>query len=224
MGIFSDKRFSGFCVFCGGLPETHDHVPSKVFLDDPLPGNLPTVHACKKCNNGFSLDEEYVACFLESVLSGSADPTKVSRQKIQNSLRTNPDLSKRIQESMRTEPDGTLMWLPEFDRVKNVVVKLARGHSAYELSLPQIEEPTDFSFQPLMLMSDEERDSFESAGIVPGASRGWPEVGSRAFIRECEHPTENPWIEIQPGRYRYAVDQRCGTCVQIADSPLDCCN
>lgn len=42
---------------------------------------------------------------------------------------------------MRKSEDGSLVWMPEEDRVRRVVVKLARGHAAYELSLPQIDDP-----------------------------------------------------------------------------------
>jgi hypothetical protein len=33
--LFSDERFNGYCVYCGGEDETGDHVPSKVLLDGP---------------------------------------------------------------------------------------------------------------------------------------------------------------------------------------------
>lgn len=71
--LFVDERLKGSCVYCGGPPETVDHVPSRVFLDDPLPENLPVVEACRECNGGFSLDEEYLACLLECVMTGTTD-------------------------------------------------------------------------------------------------------------------------------------------------------
>lgn len=55
------------CCYCGGYADTVDHVPSKVFLDEPYPDNLPVVPCCRKCNEEFSLDEEYVAVLLECV-------------------------------------------------------------------------------------------------------------------------------------------------------------
>ena len=69
--LFVDERLIGSCVYCGGAPDSRDHVPSKVLLDDPLPPDLPVVEACSTCNGNFSLDEEYLACFLECVFSGS---------------------------------------------------------------------------------------------------------------------------------------------------------
>ena len=55
------------CCYCGDFADTVDHVPSKVFLEKPYPENLPVVPCCKKCNERFSLDEEYVAVLLECV-------------------------------------------------------------------------------------------------------------------------------------------------------------
>ena len=55
------------CCYCGGYADTVDHVPSKVFLDESYPDNLPVVPCCRNCNEEFSLDEEYVAVLLECV-------------------------------------------------------------------------------------------------------------------------------------------------------------
>ena len=52
--LFVDERMTGMCVYCGGQPDTRDHVPSRVLLDDPLPDNLPVVDACRACNESFS--------------------------------------------------------------------------------------------------------------------------------------------------------------------------
>ena len=62
--LFMDERLTGMCVYCGAQPETRDHVPSKVLLDEPYPPELPVVGACEKCNASFSMDEQYLACFL----------------------------------------------------------------------------------------------------------------------------------------------------------------
>ena len=131
-----DKRLLGVCVFCGGHPDTRDHVPSKVFLDDHLPEDLPVVEACAACNQSFSLDEEYLACFLEAVLSGTADPNKMKRTKIRRALHRNPRLVQRLEASLNVDENGNLIWAPEYDRARNVVLKLARSHVAYELSFP----------------------------------------------------------------------------------------
>jgi hypothetical protein len=220
-----DSRLIGQCVFCGGEPGTSDHVPSKILLDDPLPGDLPTVEACASCNVSFSLDEEYLACFLECVLCGTAEPEGVGREKVSRALAHNPSLVQRIRSSLRKSDDASLVWMPEEDRVRRIVMKLARGHAAYELSIPQIEEPIGVSVLPLVVMPDSERTAFESAGT--GGFRGWPEIGSRAFHRAAgARPYESqpgPWISVQEGRYRYAVDQNGGACVRLVLSEYLAC-
>jgi hypothetical protein len=199
--LFVDERLLGRCVYCGGRPDTRDHVPSKILLDDPLPANLAVVEACVVCNRGFSLDEEYLACFLECVLVGSSEVDLVRRPKVKRALLHNPRLAKRIQSSAHLDEEGRLVWTPE-RRVSDVLVKLARGHVAYELSFSRIDVPREVVFRPLSAMSTSEREAFERAGA--GEIRGWPEVGSRAFLRACGaepySDREGPWIVVQPSQ------------------------
>lgn len=61
--LFVDKCLQGICVYCGRVPDTGYHSPSKVALDAPYPENLPVVEACVGCNPSFSLDKQYLACF-----------------------------------------------------------------------------------------------------------------------------------------------------------------
>ncbi len=86
---YGDSRNKGFCVHCGGPDETDDHVPSKVLLDEPYPENLMVCPSCLNCNNALSVDEVYLACLLECVLAGEADPSKLLRPKISNVLEHN---------------------------------------------------------------------------------------------------------------------------------------
>ena len=79
---FSDSRLEGYCAYCGDITNTRDHVPSKILLDEPYPENLPVVPACSKCNQGFSLDEEYLACLIECIIVGSTKPRDVKRDKM----------------------------------------------------------------------------------------------------------------------------------------------
>ena len=212
-----DERLLGVCVYCGRPPDTHDHVPSRVLLDDPPPHDLPVVDACTPCNQGFSLDEEYLACFLECVLAGSTDPRHLRREKIKRALSRNDRLLARIQASARLDDHDVLVWEPEDERVRNVVLKLARGHAAYELSLPQLDGPETVFVSPLLAMSDEDRKSFENPG--PGGLQGWPEINSRAFLRAVGakpySEQAGPWIVVQAGQYRYSVDEHGGVRVQI---------
>ncbi len=223
--LFVDERLLGSCAFCGGAPGTRDHVPSKILLDDPLPGNLGVVESCAKCNQGFSLDEEYLACFLECVLVGFTSLADVKRSKVKRALEHNPKLAAYIQASATITDDGTCRWTPSSDRVRNVMLKLARGHAAFELSLIQLNDPSELYLQPLLELLPIEREDFERAGT--GEIRAWPEINSRAFLRaagaEPYADSPGPWIVVQPGRYRYSVDQFGGVKVQIVLSEYLAC-
>jgi hypothetical protein len=105
------------------------------------------------------------------------------------------------------------------------VLKLARGHAAYELSLPQIDEPTEVRFAPVITLSKGEISDFELAGS--GEIQGWPEIGSRAFLRACGAKpyadTDGPWIQVQTSRYRYSFNLSGGVIVLILISEYLAC-
>lgn len=208
--LFTDDRFNGSCVYCGGSPDTRDHVPSRILLDDPMPDNLPVVAACSPCNRGFSMDEEYVASLVECVISGSTDPANLRRPKVAAVLSRNSRLRLRIQAGGSDGATGTPQWSIEFERVANVILKLARGHVFYELGMPQIESPLQMDFAPFVSMEPQQREDFEF-GPDEQDDRMWPEIGSRAFYRAVgasPYEGENePWVTVQEGRYRYRVDQ-----------------
>jgi len=214
---YADDRLINGCVYCGGPEETRDHVPSRVFLDPPLPENLPVVAACSSCNNSFSRDEEYLACLIESAIAGSTEPDRIRHPGVASIFRRTPALRARI-EAAKSIKDGLIQFNVEPDRIKNVLLKLARGHAAFELSQICHEEPSSLWWCPLALMSEDQRDSFDASHVVEMLG----EVGSRGSQRLLitqlvfqsasgeEQPLGlliNDWIDVQEGRYRYiAID------------------
>ncbi len=205
-----DERHTFFCVYCGGDTRTRDHVPSKVFLDEPYPTNLPVVPACRSCNEGFSMDEEYVACLVECALTGS-----VEREKIKRILRKKPSLVSVIDQASEKTLWGDVSFKVDIERVKNVILKLGRGHAAYELNEPQINDPSVVSFVPLSLLTEEDRNRFETSP----QSSVWPEVGSRAIQRlVVDDPGASLWVIAQPGRYRYLTSVGFGVVVRVVIS------
>ena len=124
-------------------------------------------------------------------------------------MRHSTKLAKQIAASSHIDPNGRIVWTPDIRRVERIVLKLARGHALYELNSAQRETPQSIQCIPFLAMSVEDRENFECAGA--GDLRGWPEIGSRAFLRTAGVPPYNnqrgPWTEIQAGRYRYAVDE-----------------
>lgn len=81
-------------------------------------------------------------CLIESVFCGSTDPKKLGvllslelrkiHQRFDNELKT---------QKLKMEPTR-IAFVPEIERINNVMLKLARGHAAFELSQPCRTEPT----------------------------------------------------------------------------------
>ncbi len=204
---YIDSRLTGFCIYCGGSSETEDHVPPKALLDKPHPENLMVVESCGPCNNGASLDEEYFACLIECILIGSTEAEKIKRGNIQRSLSRNEKLRNRI-ELARCEKDGQIYFQPEMERVKRVLLKMARAHANFEHGLSTWDEPLHFSIQVLPVMMEEEKAVFFADRSDLRIS-GWPEVGSRGLERATfalqDARTSYPWVTVQEGNYSFAV-------------------
>jgi hypothetical protein len=223
---FSDERLLSGCVLCGGQTGSRDHVPSRVFLDEPYPENLPVVPACEVCNGGASLDEEYFACLLECTLAGSADPAAIRRDKIRRILQHKPTLAAMLAEARTVSETGTIFKIDQ-ERINRVVVKLARGHAAYELSEPKHDNPTSVAIVPLPLLSEDARAHFEGVPRCRELTQ-WPEVGSRAFQRLAYSVTagfefDGGWVEVQPGRYRYLTFADGGVTIRMVISEYLAC-
>jgi hypothetical protein len=212
---FGDNRNKGWCVHCGGPNETRDHAPSLIFLDDPLPPDLPAAPSCARCNQCFSNDEAYVAALLECVVAGSANPEDMARPKIASLLRKRRSLVEELT-AAQSEQHGRVHFNPNQERLRKVLFKLARCHAAYEINEPRTDEPESVWLRPLMLMTARQRDDFENGNggiLVP-----WPEVGSRAMNRMLVLGTGvfgGGWLDVQPDRYRYRVSQGGGLRVSI---------
>ena len=210
---YGDERTLAFCAFCSGETGTSDHCPSRVFLDDPYPENLPVVPACRKCNASFSLHEEYFACLISCIIAGSTNPDAMPREKTKRILSEKPFLRARIEQA-RSVSDGRTIFTPDQERISAVVIKLAQGHALYELHESCARQPDNFSCVPLELMSDQERFDFEN----PRGSAVWPEVGSRAMQRLVavdRDASPSGWLDVQPGRYRFHASIGNGVEIRI---------
>ena len=70
------KRKQGMCIYCCERgPITRDHVPPQSIFPDPKPSERIAVPACRACNDGFKLDDEYFRTFLVSNANAYGDPT-----------------------------------------------------------------------------------------------------------------------------------------------------
>lgn len=98
--------------------------------------------------------------------------------------------------------NGIVQFSAEDQRVKNVILKLARGHAVFELNEPQCQSPLDMGYWPLPLLSEEQRVRFESSLDTDFL----PKVGSRAMQRGIiigAHGFSWEWVVVEKDRYRY---------------------
>lgn len=220
---FADNRLIHGCIYCGGTPDTRDHVPSKCLLEQPFPDNLPVVGCCDSCNQNFSRDEQYFVCLIESVLCGSTDPEKIGRPSVARIMQNSPTLRQRIENS-KIEVDSQIAFVPEIERINNVMLKLARGHAAFELSQPCRTKPDHFWCGPLLSLPKDCREAFDSVHFQQISG----EIGSRNmqrfFVTQITRLTENgeqqnigiiinDWIDVQDGRYRFLAIEDMGQVV-----------
>ena len=167
---FSDRRHNSYCAGCNSYPValTREHIPPKIFLDKPYPENLQITETCSSCNIGMSLDEEYLACWIECARAGTANPNNLKRAKIKKILAKKPALLSKIEQGMT---EG-LIYL-EMDRARKVIEKLARCHVAYELSNRAPDEEPVIGIESLNSMGDTLRQEFESAFYCDYCPRNW---------------------------------------------------
>lgn len=231
---FADNRLINGCIYCGGISDTRDHVPSKCLLEQPFPDNLPVVGCCDSCNQNFSKDEQYFVCLIESVLCGSTNPEKIGRPSVARIMQNSPTLRQRIENS-KTEVDGQIAFVPEIERINNVMLKLARGHAAFELSQPCRTKPDHFWCGPLSLLPKDCREAFDSVHFQQVSG----EVGSRNmqrfFVTQITRLTENgeqqnigmiinDWIDVQDGKYRFlAIDDMGQIVIRIVIAEYFAC-
>lgn len=216
---YSDERLFSGCVYCGAAVETREHVPSKAFLDSPYPENLPVIGSCKDCNEGFSKDEQYIACLIEVARAGRSDPVDMRRQLIAATLARSSSLRVLI-DSGRSCQGGVVKYTFDLDRMRRVLVKLAKGHACFELAAWNLGEPDDIWWAPLVTLGDSEREAFDGPRIV----QTFGEIGSRAVSRMMVVQPNfssnsgetlqtlppmviSDWLSVQEARYRFlAID------------------
>jgi hypothetical protein len=231
---FADNRLIRGCIYCGGSAETRDHVPSKCLLEQPYPTNLPVVGCCDTCNQEFSKDEQYFVCLIESVLCGSTDPEKIRRPSVARMMQNSPALRQRIENS-KTEVNGQIAFVPEIERINNVMLKLARGHAAFELSQPCREKPDHFWCGPLLSLPQENQEAFNSVHF----QQVFGEVGSRnmqrLMVTQLTRLSENgeqqnigmlinDWVDVQDHQYRFiAIDDMGQIVIRIVVAEYFAC-
>jgi hypothetical protein len=230
----ADYRLIRGCIYCGGSAETRDHVPSKCLLEQPYPTNLPVAGCCDTCNQDFSKDEQYFVCLIESVLCGSTEPEKIRRPSVARMMRNSPALRQRIENS-KIEVDGQIAFAPEIERINNVILKLARGHAAFELSQSCPAKPDHFWCGALASLPQENQEAFNSVHFqqVFGevASRNMQRLMVTQMIRLSENGEQqnlgmliNDWVDVQDNQYRFiAIDDMGQIIIRIVIAEYFAC-
>ena len=204
-----------YCIYCGAVANTREHIPSKAFLQKPLPSDLPVLPACQRCNNGFSSDELYTKTYIECLKEvnnnnyGIIEMDSKDRKEV-----------KEAKKSIKRALDEKTIGYDE--RIGRVLLKLAIGHAVYELS----EGYYSFKWSGVPLyvkylirstVSEEAWNDQEYAEVINDEIL--PDIGSRVFrniyvvqlpLKKLEtKKSQNlnlvmmDWTDIQDGIYRY---------------------
>lgn len=203
------------CIFCGEIADTREHAPSKVFLSQPLPSDLPTVPSCYKCNNSFSSDELFSAMLI-----------KLLRTKYDGYELNNSDLErlnrKEGQEANQfvLDHENELSYIDN-DRLERVLIKLARSHAVYELyDCFEYDKNSRFNidlfydFKPFIDQNTIE----EISSIILLDDMLLPEMGAKLYERigcialtgyddktKQEGISFLAWNDVQDGEYQYTA-------------------
>ncbi|MDU2065599.1 MAG: hypothetical protein E6713_12290 [Sporomusaceae bacterium] len=211
---FGDQRLKSYaeynraetchCIYCGEVATTREHVPSKVFLDKPYPENLPVLPACFDCNNGYSVDETYVASFIEK-LARLVMSDYVPRDKVDTILNHDKKLATALDGNINIIDNDQISYRLQSDAFDKVLQKLAKGHAVYEMDEVFYEfDDMQSNYKFCVELTQEELDLFNEPAIL----ECFPEVGSRMLNRVIEGYDNNNrlrtgWVIVQEGRYRY---------------------
>lgn len=112
------------CIFCLDIADTREHIIPRCFLNEPYPDNLPTLPSCRKCNNSFSLDEEYVMYLIDYLKSIEVNDGEFTRLKAEKAFKHNGKLEDRMIESLEVLDDGVCFNV-EMDRVERIAKKIS---------------------------------------------------------------------------------------------------
>ncbi len=222
---YDEKTFDKtLCLYCEGSADSKEHVPSRIFLNKPYPENLPTVPACKKCNESYSLDEEYLACIIECARCGTIEVDKLERDKIKKILNRKTALYEKVKDSFLTK-DNNLFVNIEANRVNNILIKLAQGHILYEFNqyVKDVSHINIMSFADLSISEINYFNENEECTIAP-------DLGCRAmdegFYVMCSDTTANgitSWQYVGNESYRYLTYYDEGHRVKIVIAEFLAC-
>lgn len=201
----------GTCTYCGSIGAiTEDHVPPLCLFGKNPPAGLPTVPSCRRCNNGASLDDEYLLAMLVMKDSVSGPAASEAREALFRGLRR--PQKRRFRErlirqmrrvSVRT-PAGlhlgfTQGYDVDFVRLGRVVSRMTRG-----LYLHEVGE----RLEPAWIVRSYAEDGFalsdfgtrrEVAAAIEFLARQprtvlGADVVSYSYVRAQDQPSSTQWL------------------------------
>ncbi len=149
------------------------------------------------------MDEEYFACLIECLISGTTELEGLSRKKIVEILRKKNALKARLDSACIIDND-VVKFNIEPKRIENVISKLAYGHAKFEISETQYKLPHYLSYEGLQNMTQDQIDQF----FVVTELKKAPEIGCRSMQNMCftqEGVPIDSWINVQDNIYMYSV-------------------
>lgn len=220
------KNDINYCIYCGEIADTREHVPSKVFLLEPFPNNLSTIPSCAKCNNDFSENEVYVSSHI-NVLRSLIEKVCIDN-KFKKILEHDNKL-KRLLENQIREDSNEIYFSFDIEKFKNIIEKLALGHLAYEFDCIELDCQPEVYFDWTFNLDERQINNFK---MIPAMDIA-PEIGSRSsgkLIINFDSDSEEyipslDWQEVQRNRYEYIVyfDDKDSPCVKIIISNIVFC-
>lgn len=210
--VYSKNTYTE-CIYCGKKADTREHVPSKVFLLEPLPENLPTLPACLECNNSYSHDELIVSILVQLLKKKHYGANYEFSETVKKRLikERNIDLVKKLNDIIDKNEFSTLD-----KEINRVLTKLAIGHSVWEISEGyftgggrETSESVHVEYRTIDNMSEDEINDFLQYFII--TNELLPELGSRAYnerilVMEINGKPSHiilDWVEVQDAEYMY---------------------
>lgn len=172
-----------YCCYCGQVAESRDHIPSKNLLEKPYPKNLLTIPSCTKCNQSFSLDEEY---FLNVLVEISTNPNLLAKKEdggsIYKARKRSKNLNDRIINSLVQAEDGRIYFKPEEQRIKRVIEKNALGLYYHKYGkLKDLELFNCFGFYPFSVEETRPAEIFMLTYSEKFRPKKWATIQSDVF-------------------------------------------
>ena len=207
------------CIYCLNKADSKEHIPSKIFLDEPYHDELAILPACKKCNQSFSKSEQYLACLIDYIETKLNKNIHFKRVKVSKALNNRKTLLAELTQSTILNSKNELDYIEyDINRIEKVILKLSIGHAIYGLSAVNLKKPKNINFKFLPDITQEEINAFNHS---PSADIS-PEIGSREGQYITLSTTGEPfihWKTIQDNQYRYlAFTSNDNICIRIVIS------